>query len=308
MKKLPFLLIFFLVLVSTINASWWIMSTEGNDVPYELEKLIATAESTVLLVAYSLDLDGIIESLNSAVRRGIFVEAVVDDSSVTRTLAKTPQFRLLTDRSPALIHAKLLIIDDRLLVFGTGNFSQSGLVGDSNIFMTTDDKGIVRAFTEVYSAIVCGRSYSETFSNLEIHLTPSSDAKMRIIKRLTNARNEILFLSYAFTDTEILSILKLKSAQGIKVKGVVDSWNKKSSPVFKWMTTGMQVRVNHNKWRVHDKIIIIDREIAIFGSANLTLSAWERNREIVVIIESKEIVDKLINHFNYVWEVCENDS
>lgn len=90
MKKLPFLLIFFLVLVSTINASWWIMSTEGNDVPYELEKLIATAESTVLLVAYSLDLDGIIESLNSAVRRGIFVEAVVDDSSVTRTLAKTP--------------------------------------------------------------------------------------------------------------------------------------------------------------------------------------------------------------------------
>lgn len=117
-----------------------------------------------------------------------------------------------------MIHAKLLIIDDRLLVFGTGNFSQSGLVGDSNIFMTTDDKGIVRAFTEVYSAIVCGRSYSETFSNLEIHLTPSSDAKMRIIKRLTNARNEILFLSYAFTDTEILSILKLKSAQGIKVK------------------------------------------------------------------------------------------
>jgi phosphatidylserine/phosphatidylglycerophosphate/cardiolipin synthase-like enzyme len=70
----------------------------------------------------------------------------------------------------------------------------------------------------------------------------------------------------------------------------------------------MRVRVNPNEWRVHDKTIIIDRKTAIFGSANLTLSAWERNREIIVIIELKEIVDRLINHFNYIWEVCSNDS
>ncbi|WP_063728379.1 phospholipase D-like domain-containing protein [Kosmotoga sp. DU53] len=308
MKRQLFLFIFILFLVSITNATWRVVSTENSDVPYELVKLIDTAESTVLLVAYSLDLDRIIESLNDAVERGVFVEAIVDDSSVTRTLSKKPKFKLLTDSSSALIHAKFLLVDNSFLVFGTGNFSRSGLINDSNVFVITDNEEIVQAFTEIYSAVISGNNYFDVFQSIEIYLTPAPESKKRVIEELTNAKDEILFLSYAFTDPEILSVLKLKSAQGIEVKGVIDSWNKNSSPVFKWVTTGMRVRVNPNEWRVHDKIIIIDRKTAIFGSANLTLSAWERNREIIVIIELKEIVDRLINHFNYIWEVCSNDS
>ena len=53
---------------------------------------------------------------------------------------------------------------------------------------------------------------------------------------------------------------------------------------------------------VHSKVIIIDGEISIVGSHNLTHSAFIYNYEVSVIMRDPEIAAKLTIHFNNLWQ------
>lgn len=53
---------------------------------------------------------------------------------------------------------------------------------------------------------------------------------------------------------------------------------------------------------VHSKIMIIDNKIAIIGSHNYTHSAFSYNHEVSVIMRDPEIANKLITHFNNLWQ------
>ncbi|MCD6539312.1 MAG: phospholipase D family protein [Candidatus Omnitrophica bacterium] len=48
----------------------------------------------------------------------------------------------------------------------------------------------------------------------------------------------------------------------------------------------------------HRKLIIIDNKILLIGSCNLSFNGLENNKEIMVEIEDKKIVEILINIFN----------
>ncbi|HNS35794.1 MAG TPA: phospholipase D family protein, partial [Mesotoga sp.] len=69
-----------------------------------------------------------------------------------------------------------------------------------------------------------------------------------------------------------------------------------------YLTTGMEVSRGVSI-TIHDKTFVIDRNIVITGSANASLSGWGKNREIVVIIESRDVANQFISHFEYVREV-----
>ena len=53
--------------------------------------------------------------------------------------------------------------------------------------------------------------------------------------------------------------------------------------------------------KLHVKLMIIDDEIAILGSHNYTTSAFTLNFEISVIIQEKEVVNRLKTFFENLW-------
>ena len=54
---------------------------------------------------------------------------------------------------------------------------------------------------------------------------------------------------------------------------------------------------------VHTKIIIIDGQIAVIGSHNLTHSAFAYNYEVSVIIHDPDLCYQLTTHFNHLWSI-----
>ncbi|AKI96973.1 phospholipase D-like domain-containing protein [Kosmotoga pacifica] len=272
-------------------------------------EFLDTAESTVLFVSYSFDEPLVMEKLNKLSKEGLHVEGIVDDSSVFRTLALNPSFKLLCDSSPALIHSKFMVIDDRIGIISTGNFTTSGLDEDSNIILYFESEDIALGLMEFYRAIKKGvKAEGFQYSNFSFYLTPIEGVNELILKKLSDAKESIYFMCYAFTDPRFLAVLKYKASYGVKVKGVVDDWNMSSSPIYEYFSTGIGFRMNMEKWLLHDKTVIVDEKIVITGSANFTRSAWNRNRELVVIIESKEIANQFMKHFNYLWEVSTYDN
>jgi len=62
--------------------------------------------------------------------------------------------------------------------------------------------------------------------------------------------------------------------------------------------TQIPIRVLPGSFKVHSKVMIIDRQIAIFGSHNYSLSAFTTNHEISLVTDDIEIVTELFNYIN----------
>ena len=58
---------------------------------------------------------------------------------------------------------------------------------------------------------------------------------------------------------------------------------------------------------MHNKYVIIDREILLTGSFNWTMQAVKFNNENLVVIKGKNIVDQYINNFQALWNKFEKN-
>ncbi|KUK90116.1 MAG: Phospholipase D/Transphosphatidylase [Thermotogales bacterium 46_20] len=297
--------VFLVLLVSTTPAVEFLSTTEHN-VASKLVELLDSTEEYVLIVSYSLDHQEVIDKLNDLFLSGVHVVAMIDASSSGRTVLCRPLFEVRADSSDGLMHAKLVIIDGRICVFGTGNITQSGLHRDSNTFLVFENCDHVSVLEDYALAILEGRSLEmQKLPNGILIMTPSEKGRQLFLNTILKAKEEICFLSYAFTDTELLALLKYKSAMGVSVRGIVDHWNNDFSAIARYLNTGIVVTFPPDNMRIHDKTIIIDGKTVITGSANHSFNAWQKNREVVAIIESADLAEKYLAHFAYLWEVAD---
>lgn len=99
-----------------------------DDTLVRLVQLISAAEQSVYILAYSLTLDELGDALLAAKARGVDVRVVIDKgqaanqgSELERLTANDVPVRL--DTEGGLMHHKVLIIDGRIVVTGSYNFS-----------------------------------------------------------------------------------------------------------------------------------------------------------------------------------------
>lgn len=64
---------------------------------------------------------------------------------------------------------------------------------------------------------------------------------------------------------------------------------------------GLKIKQWQSKKLLHTKLMIIDNEIVILGSHNYTMSAFTINYEVSVIIQDKEVVNRLRTYFESLW-------
>ncbi|HOI34574.1 MAG TPA: phospholipase D-like domain-containing protein [Mesotoga sp.] len=292
----------FIALVLLINAAVLsvVFFTDDGTAVERIVELLESAGREVILVSYSLDDREVMESLERLGARGVDIKIMIDDSTVGRALGELTTLEMLTDSTQALIHSKFILVDRERVLFGTGNFTQGSLREDSNSFIQIDSKELAGIFVDFYEAIISGESREpKRFENMEFYLCPSEKAKERVISELMKARHEISFAMFAFTDPSVLSALKFKASRGVRVSGVLDSWNL-SSPLEDFLSTGMEVIWGDASFTIHDKTFVIDGRKVITGSANATLSGWGKNREIVAIIDSEGLSRQYREHIEYL--------
>ena len=70
---------------------------------------------------------------------------------------------------------------------------------------------------------------------------------------------------------------------------------------------GIEVRIEHQKGIMHNKVAIIDDSTVITGSYNWTSNAELMNQENMLVIDTPEIVQKYQERFQYLWELNAED-
>lgn len=120
-----------------------------------------------------------------------------------------------------------------------------------------------------------------------------------IIQQIDKAQKEIRVQAYSFTSAPIAKALLDAHKRGLVVEVVLDRSNlsTKYSTITFLKNAGMLGLIDSRHAIMHDKIIIIDREIVITGSYNFTKAAETRNSENVLVIRSLEIADKYLKNW-----------
>jgi phosphatidylserine/phosphatidylglycerophosphate/cardiolipin synthase-like enzyme len=115
---------------------------------------VSQAKSEILLQAYSFTSKPIALALIRAHKRGVKISAVLDKSNRSRkysaaTFLKNMGIPVLIDDQHAIAHNKIMIIDNRVVITGSFNFSQAAEDKNAENLLILDDlPDLTRAYQQ----------------------------------------------------------------------------------------------------------------------------------------------------------------
>ncbi len=124
------------------------------------------------------------------------------------------------------------------------------------------------------------------------HDTSDNKLKDSIYNLLDKAHSSILFISFSFTDQEIIKIINNKAALGIKVHLVIDRDHLAGLKTALHPSITIATRTT-GEGHVHHKILVVDRSYIWHGSANFTPSGLTGSKNLAIACYSEEIAEAL---------------
>ncbi|MFH0875676.1 MAG: phospholipase D-like domain-containing protein, partial [archaeon] len=146
--------------------------------------------------------------------------------------------------------------------------------------------------------------YPEIYFNdflIENYFCPEDDCKGQVIEELNNAKHNIYFMTFSFTDDDIAYAILFQNISDIK--GIFDKLQAASdySQYKRMKGFGLNVKLDNSKYKLHHKVFIIDNETVITGSFNPTGAGNFKNDENILIIHDKSLAKEFLEEFNSLW-------
>ena len=210
------------------------------------------------------------------------------DSCVAEMIAPSERVTVVRDtRIGSLMHQKFAIADGDLVWLGSTNFTEQSFCGDHNNSIVLEQAEIVTALQGEFDRMaggdfspvaeedgggVGGGIYTLYFSPV----SPQSQAgpwfgAMRAA--IDTATTSIDVMTNAWTRSEIANDLLNAEDRGVVVRVVVSHTYAGNLPAQILAMEGANIREDG----VHDKVMIIDGDTVITGSANWSMAAWSNN-------------------------------
>ncbi len=315
-----------------VAADWYeIYFTDPTCPPEEerqggLDETIAAdllnASEQVDVAAFDLDAVPIVNALIELEKRGVVVRVVTDTDNADLTAINRLRrngISVVEDKRSGLMHDKFVVIDGRVVYTGSLNFTTNGAYCNNNNLVRIESPQLAENYTAEMDEMYIGRVFGPTSLDATPHeqLTIGGVAVENyfgsekpiapiIAAAVTQARQEILFMAFSFTDGQIGEAMLGRADAGVTVQGVFETVG--SNTEFSYYpkmlaldAPNVQVRTDGNPQVMHHKVIIIDRETVIFGSFNFSDSANTRNDENVLIIHDPTFAGYFVEEFATVW-------
>ena len=303
MRKL-FLLLF--LLLTALAAPKLVVEPDDGVKP--LLDLIASAREEILVKMYlwtpsRLD---VVEALGEAVARGVKVRVLLErepaggrvDLTVFQALKERGvEVKLTTPFRFVFVHEKSLVVDRKLAWVGTMNLTGSSFTANREYALILDDPKQVAEVVRVFEADWEGKRLDLSRSLLvwapsrTLGGVKEGSAREALLGLIQGAKKEILLEHQAMADPEVVAALKDALARGVRVR-LVGSPQEPGDTYFlagaeELRRAGADLRFLPDPY-VHAKALVVDGEVALVGSLNLSANSINANRELAVRFTRKE--------------------
>ncbi len=316
MKKAIFILSLFAVFVhASISMEPYFSKTTGRyykeGVDLHIIQDIRSASSSIEMAMYFLTNKYITQALIEAHNRGVKVRVVTDDKKIDAKRYK----RLISagiiveddQNKKALMHNKILIIDKDIVWISSGNYTVYAFYRNHDNFLRIEDQSIAHYYRSKFVKLYGHDSKAQQpylSKDIEIYFAPDTNIQKRLLARINNAKKDIHFMVYAFTNRKIADALISANKRGVVVKGVFDKVQngyQKYSTYEYLKSNGIDVKLDHNRYKMHHKVMIIDQKVVVVGSYNFTKKANNANAENIIIIKRRDMAKRYIQEFEKIY-------
>ena len=298
----------------------------AGSIEEKLIEFINNAQLSIHIASFEFNLTPVAEALIAAKNRGIDVKWVTDDENglMYDIQPGRGQFSLLTGAGievkddagrSALMHNKIWIFDNQIVWTGSTNITVNGIFKQNNNVLVIHSSDVAyvfeREFQELWSNQFGPRAPSTVNSQwaildgtpLQVLFSSEDHVVSNLIALVNDAQASIRFLAFSFTDYPLAKAMIDRTAAGVDVKGVYETFGSTGtgSELKTFWCAGVPVRQDGNGSFLHDKIIIIDNSIVATGSLNYSSNADDSNEENVVILDNAEIAALYLQEFDKLW-------
>jgi len=281
-----------------------------------LIRLLESATKSIDCALYELQLPEAAKVLIARHREGVAVRIVSDsryeDRDAIQTCINAGISVVFDNRSP-FMHNKFCIVDGRLVWTGSTNVTENGMYRNNNNAVLIASAKLALNFTneleEMFQKKKFGArspkntAYPEVWvrdARVECYFAPEDGVQREILDEIADSETQIDFMAFSFTSNEIARAMAARLADGVRVRGLFEMRNaaSKHSKDEYLAERGATVYMDHNKYTMHHKVIVIDVKTVIAGSYNFSTNAEKRNDENVLIIHSPEVAKKYTREFD----------
>lgn len=284
---------------------------------------IASAQHSVDIAAYNLDLWSIRDALIEAYRSGATVRMVVEGSNLEQPEVQDlidAGIEVVSDEHEALMHHKFVVVDQWDVWTGSMNFTLNGSYRNDNNLLHIQSRHLAQNYVHEFEEMFLDRRFGKLsrrdtpFTGLEIEgarmevfFSPDDNVSVSLMGALEGAQEQVLVMAYTLTADELTALLIEQAQRGLEVRVLMEADQIRSTgnDFTHLQEGGVDAVVDGNPYNMHHKVILIDGQIVIAGSYNFTRSAEERNDENLVIIQDSDLAEEYLVEFTRIWETAQ---
>ena len=260
---------------------------------------ISRAKRSIWIAIFRFDLTEVEQALQSAIKRGVTVQALIAHTSgggekqlrnLESRLLEAGAWVARTDDDMVRYHGKLLVIDNRTLFVLGFNYTALDIRRSRSLGVIVQDATVVREARRLL-ATDADRSQKYRPKKTALVISPEN-ARARLRRFIRKARRELLIYDVGLSDDGMLEELQKRAEAGVVVK-IIGKVEKK------WESR--RFRIKKPARRLHVRAIVRDSRRAFVGSQSLRRLELDERREVGIVIRQRKIVGEIVRVFNADW-------
>jgi phosphatidylserine/phosphatidylglycerophosphate/cardiolipin synthase-like enzyme len=279
------------------------VTPEAGEQPYV--DALAAATTTIDVQIYLMGYGGILDQLEAKARAGVRVRVILDqykmDTNAKYFTALSAAGAEVKWSDPRFTyqHSKFFIVDNKVAVISTGNYSRTYSIDLERNHVAVDrDRADVLDLAQLFEADWTGITPSLPCTRLVIS---PINARTRILDVINSATETLTIESMQFADYAVRNAVKARVQAGIDVRVLLadtDWIDANASAVTFLDNLGVTV-----KWipHLHTKVIVADGARAYLGSENLSQTSLDKNREVGLVVTEASSIEPLASSFETDW-------
>jgi len=326
-----------------INSVPYFSFSDKANISEYIKAAIDSSNSTLDIALYGISNMSLAQSIVNAQKRGVKVRLIMNYGHISGAKI-TPELQFLIDNNInikslrgagkyGIMHNKIAIIDSRLLLTGSYNWTNVANNANYENVVFTDDNIYINGFkkyfewmwsyginlsqpmpdysSDSFRFIPVDSSLSVNFYNEKFpsySFSPKGGIKENIIKAINKSRISIKVCVFSFYDKDIFQKLLEAKNRGVKVQVILDKLQATQSEITPLMfNNGIEFKWSYgfNSGVMHNKFAIFDDSLLITGSFNWSISAEEYNFENVFITNNYSYIKGFSSEFSDIYSKAE---
>jgi len=262
-----------------------------------LVKAIERARKSVEIVIFRFDRIEIERALEHAVKRGVFVHALIayTNRGGEKNLRRL-EMRFLaagitvarTSNDLVRYHGKMMVIDGKQLYLLAFNLTRLDIDHSRSFGIATTNRQLVQEATKLFEKDTKRQPYTPGSARF---LVSPLNARKQLTAFIQGAKKELLIYDMKIADRAMTHLLEQRAEAGVEVR-IIGKVTRK--------TKGLTVR-KLNGMRLHTRTIVRDQRQIFIGSQSLRELELDARREIGIIFPNRRIVASVMKVFEADW-------